>query len=735
MYSSQIVLFKPKKRLKFVPGHKFGRLFFRFVVFLLPLIIVAPTATATATATTAFFSPLNELGMIPVLEYHSVGPSEDRWTRSYENFRRDLQWLYNNDYRAVSIADYVGQKIDIPAGKKPVILTFDDGRESQFAFVATSAASVDVKASDDNLDEMSASAIDPQSAIGILDEFLNTHPDFGSAAVFYVNQTFFRALPAISDDLSKAAKYLLGTGREIQNHTAHHADLSKLGPAEVEKELSWFSIFMNGLGVPVEELSIAYPFGGVPKKDALDILKKYAKIGFLVGADPGRMPYDNKFDAYHIPRIQAIDEEWRRWFRRAPGATEKQNQAEIFTSFVSDGDSDTLTILNEKDLKKEALRSGLKIKFFEPLPYEACNDPSAEIFIQYKKNRLSERLKSGLRLRAFSEDISRIFSQWLRHDVIFPSPRGIYFTSSTAAGRQGKVLAEKLRKSGGNMVIFDVKETPGFLSYLSARDGKDRKAQIPDLPAYISSLKQQGIYVVARIVAFKDQLMTGLNPSWAVQNAGGGVWRDDRGVPWLDPSDPDAQDYIIGLAREVAAAGVDEIQYDYVRFPTEGNLATMRFDHVKSEKWPVIRDFLKKSREALIPYGVALSADVFGIVGWNKGYDAKSTGQKIECIAPYLDAIYPMGYPSHFGPGFAGYTNPADKPYDFVYKTTKFFVDFARGTETAIRPWLQAFMYRVTIPYNAEYIRQQIKAAEDAGGKGFALWNAGNNYEVAWGAF
>lgn len=639
--------------------------FFTFSVFL----VAFPVSAASVQP--------NELGLFPVLEYHRVGSQEDRWTRSTENFRKDLEWLYNNNYRAVSIKDYVEQKISIPVGKKPVIFTFDDGNNSQIQLNAFGE-------------------VVPNTAIFIMDEFLKAHPDFGSSAVFYVNRNFFSASP----DRFAVLKYLEKTGREVQQHTATHADLSKISALQVEGELSWLGDVFQSAGITMHQLSIAYPFGGVPTAQNFPILQKYTKIGFLVGADPARMPYDSKFDAYRIPRIQATDDEWQRWFRRSPGATAFQKDAEVFLPFVSDG----------------------KPGIHKPLPYEACNDLEAQAFIDFKSGGFLGKLKYAF-FSGYFADFPLLFERYLRQEILFRFPHGIYFTSSTAAGETGKRLVEKLSAVSGNMIVFDVKETPGTV------------ADSTKLVATVRSLKEKGMYVVARIVVFKDQKTTSTHPSWAIQRAGGGVWRDEKGIAWLDPSNVDAQNYIIDLAKDVAATGVDEIQYDYVRFPTEGSLSTMRFQSVGKEKWPAIRDFLRRSREALMPSGVALSADIFGIVGWNKGYDAKSTGQKIECLAPYVDAIYPMGYPSHFGPGFAGYTNPADKPYDFTQKTTKFFVDFAEGTSTSIRPWLQAFTYRVTIPYNTDYIFQQMKAAKDAGGTGFALWNAGNNYEVVWGAF
>lgn len=751
----------------------------------------AKTTTPLAAASGA----ANELGRIPILEYHQVGPKEDRWTRSFDHFRGDLQWLYNNDYRAVSLYDFLDQKISLEYGKKPVIFTFDDGGYTQLNF--------------------KNGAIDPYTAIGVMDDFLKIHPDFGSSAMFYLNANPF---PLVQDK-KKALDYLLSTGRQIGNHTIGHANLAKLDATGVTRELAADDKYIRDLGFKDVRLdTLAYPFGGVPKGSAFEAQKKYVKLGLLVGAEPTFPPYSPKYDAYRVPRIQAIDDEWKRWFKRGVGETARSSLNPIFTPFVSDGNPDRVTVLSENGLSRGLLRKGIAVqvgvdsapmasssaakapvksvgilniirmgqKFItrasvepevsqemsvqlepkvipvkektpvikkptltpksvvapkgtteqrpaaEPYPYLACNDPEADAYISYKKTGVVATpppIGSSLpwvRVAAFPGSIVR----WVRETTHPNAVRGIYFTGSTAAGETGKRLSDKLIASRGNAVVFDIDEGQGALTY-----GKsDQKPLLRDLSGFVKDMNSKGIYTIARIVVFKDRIVTRSRPDLAIQSSAGGMWRDNKGAVWMDPSNPDTVQYAIDLAKEAAAMGVDEVQFDYVRFPTEGNLGAARFkyDASKKQKWEVIRDFMREARKQTIPTGVKLGADIFGIVGWQGGYDAKTTGQKIECIAPYLDVIYPMGYPSHFGPGFGGHKNPADEPYYFTWKTAQYFVNYSRGTGATIRPWLQAFMYRVTIPYNGDYIYQQMKGAFDAGGDGFILWNAGNGYDVAW---
>ncbi len=193
---------------------------------------------------------------------------------------------------------------------------------------------------------------------------------------------------------------------------------------------------------------------------------------------------------------------------------------------------------------------------------------------------------------------------------------------------------------------------------------------------------------------------------------------------------------MISVAKEAAAFGVDEVQFDYVRFPTQGNVANANysFDEKKVQHYEIIRDFLKKARLDLTPYGVKIGIDVFGVVVWNNQFDSNSTGQRIGELAPYIDVVYPMIYPSHFSEGFAGYKKPGDAPYYFIHESVKLFQNLVGDYPVEIRPWLQAFAYKVS-RYNTDYVQKQVDAAHDDGVDSFALWNAGNNYDVAWDVF
>lgn len=272
----------------------------------------APTLDAQKTLEVS----ANEWGLVPILEYHNIGPQEARWTRSYENFKKDLEWLFNNDYVLFSIDNFITGHYDIPAGKKPVILTFDDGSRMQFKY------------SDDG-------SIDPNSAVGMLDAFYQDHPSFGRAAAFYVNATPFGNKAEVAQKLS----YLTETGRSIGYHTLNHTQLKGLSPAVVgailEKQRSELKKLLPE--IPVSK-SLAYPHGGVPTGD-LKELGEWIEIGLLVGAEPAYPLHHPSATPYRLPRIQAIDSEWLRHFGRQTGATEKQEKSERFDAFVSDGNA------------------------------------------------------------------------------------------------------------------------------------------------------------------------------------------------------------------------------------------------------------------------------------------------------------------------------------------------------------------------------------------------------------
>ncbi|MEK9132428.1 MAG: putative glycoside hydrolase [Patescibacteria group bacterium] len=317
------------------------------------------------------------------------------------------------------------------------------------------------------------------------------------------------------------------------------------------------------------------------------------------------------------------------------------------------------------------------------------------------------------------------------------SLHGIYFTSQTVALPSGEALADEFKKLGGNMIVFDIQDSNGKLAYMSnspiSIEIDNRKNQIPDLAATIKKYHDKGFYMTARFVLFKNGFLARNKPEWTLKRKGANSTFVSRDGPiWLDSGNQDLINYLTEIGQEIAIAGVDEIQFDYVRFPEGGKGGYIGYSYTGENE--MTRDERLTQTVADLAYqlhylGVKVSVDVFGIVVWDN-VSWKVIGQNIAELGKYVDAIYPMPYPSHFGFGWGGHANPANEPYFFVQETTKKFVEQTVGTGVQIRPWLQGFAMRVT-NYGGWYVKEQVKALNDIGMDGWTIWNAANNYGVS----
>jgi hypothetical protein len=285
-----------------------------------------------------------------------------------------------------------------------------------------------------------------------------------------------------------------------------------------------------------------------------------------------------------------------------------------------------------------------------------------------------------------------------------------------------------------NSVVIDVKGDLGHLSYrtavpLAQTIGAQKTTTIPDIHTLIEDLHKRGIYTIARIVTFKDNMLCTAHPEFAVHQRGK-LFKDREGLTWCDPFLPEVHAYNIDLAEDAALSGFDEIQFDYVRFPDSAGVEFSQPSTDESRS-RTISGFLKEARERLVPYNVFLAADVFGYICWNK--DDTGIGQRISEVAMVLDYISPMLYPSAFLYGIPNYRNPVQHPYEIV----RFSLDRARERTKLdpirFRPWLQAFAdYSFDKrQFGEREIQEQIKAAESFGSDGWLLWNPRNVYSAA----
>ena len=324
-----------------------------------------------------------------------------------------------------------------------------------------------------------------------------------------------------------------------------------------------------------------------------------------------------------------------------------------------------------------------------------------------------------------------------------PSPvkaRGIYLTGNTVGHPRYRDLLEMVESTELNAVVIDVKNDHGFVTYPTEIEivkevGADRNVPIKDLKGVLEELHSKIIYTIARVVVFKDPYLAEQRPQWSIQKKGGGLWRDRKGVAWINPYERNVWEYNIAIAREAALLGFHEIQFDYIRFPENAHIVEREayFPEEELSKEKIIAEFLSYAREQLKDYNVYLSADVFGVIATSWG-DSDRIGQTWEEMSPLLDYICPMVYPSHYGPGYFGFSVPDAHPGETVEHALR---DALKRNATLpepaiIRPWLQSFTAS-WVPGNISYgpaeIRRQIEAAQRLGIDEFLLWNANNRYQ------
>lgn len=351
-------------------------------------------------------------------------------------------------------------------------------------------------------------------------------------------------------------------------------------------------------------------------------------------------------------------------------------------------------------------------------------------------------------------------------DVIYlpklPDPpneiNAVYMTSWSAASSKSIDYVERLvRDTEINAVVINVKDYSGYVAYDSAipevAQYGAKQIIIPDIAALVARLHSEGIYVIARIVVFQDPVLAVARPELAIHRASlrttsseaytiDTLWFDRKGSAWIDPAAEGAWQYIASIVREVDILGFDEINFDYIRFPSDGDVLDTKYpvwdEIVPAHK--ILSAFFSFLREEFPQ--TRLSIDVFGII--TARTQDEGIGQLLEDVYRYFDFVSPMVYPSHYAPGFLNFANPAEHPYEIVYDsmyrarerlvaletiTTASSTATSTPVRAAIRPWLQDFDLGAI--YDTEKVRQQIEATRDALGDrfvGYMLWSPTNIY-------
>ncbi len=315
--------------------------------------------------------------------------------------------------------------------------------------------------------------------------------------------------------------------------------------------------------------------------------------------------------------------------------------------------------------------------------------------------------------------------------------RGIFITGPYAGIKWVESL-DKLAERGLNAVVLDAKDYEGYVNYptkvkVAVETEAMRHAHIPDLARAIRFAHWRGIRIILRIPCFHDP--------WADKHA-----KDARlslrfaptgkpmHVDWLDPTNTEAQDYAIDLAKEGIEAGADEIQLDYVRFPVHLSSKVAVLPN-KEDRSPIIRDFVKRVHAVTSASGVALSLDFFGVASTGDINDILYLGQHIPTVAPEADAISLMSYPSHYNKGYMGFAEPGEHPEVVgIGNTAAMKLIKPTGAATIFRTWLQAFPLRSS-NYGPGYVLAEAKSAESTGGVGWLMWSPACEYSAVWGAF
>lgn len=322
--------------------------------------------------------------------------------------------------------------------------------------------------------------------------------------------------------------------------------------------------------------------------------------------------------------------------------------------------------------------------------------------------------------------------------------KGIYVSGPVAGTKKMDDLIQLVEETELNAMVIDIKNDEGRVTY---RMQSERVLEIdsgiryiPDIEELVKKCKEKNIYLIGRIVAFKDPYLAEKKPELSLKTQEGEIFRDKKGLAWVNPYQKEVWDYLVEIGTEAATAGFDEIQFDYIRFSTDLKADQLDFGEqaLEKDKIEIITEFTQYAYETLAPLGVYVSADVYGTVIDNKG-DQKIVGQDYQQMAKYLDYISPMIYPSHYGLGSYGIAVPDAKPYDTILAALKASQTALGGqpkTEeqhcAKVRPWLQSFTAGWVsghINYGPKAIRAQIDAVYDAGYEEWILWNAAVNYQ------
>ncbi len=305
------------------------------------------------------------------------------------------------------------------------------------------------------------------------------------------------------------------------------------------------------------------------------------------------------------------------------------------------------------------------------------------------------------------------------------------FLTQTSVGREEffTKIADHIAASEQTPgIIFDVKGPHVYFATTSPLAETLQRIDVAyDLPKVLAALKERGIYTMARFIALKDPGLAVAAPETQIRNPKTGV---SMGTTWIDGGNQTTIDYSMEVLKDLVESGIDEVNFDYIRFPTEYSLAQVGM--TKDEKIEKVEAFLKAARQVVNENGgkTKLGISTYAIIGWDYDINVEHLGQDVVRFAPLVDIISPMAYPDSFSqdayyiPG----VHPRSRMYYLVYRTMTGYREDLGSEAWKLRPWIQG--YFVT----RQDMQDQIDAVFDSGACGFTVWNASNNYEPTFAA-
>jgi hypothetical protein len=367
-----------------------------------------------------------------------------------------------------------------------------------------------------------------------------------------------------------------------------------------------------------------------------------------------------------------------------------------------------------------------------PLFYD--NGVEYNITKEEEKDKTANLVKSeGEKVSVEEKKINELIP--VTHIKTPESVKALYMSGWVAGSKDFRdSLVKIIDETELNAVVIDIKDSTGRVSFSTddplIKEIGSSENRIKDIRALTSLLHSKNIYIIGRVSVFQDPYLTKIKPEWAVKKSSdGGVWKDRKGLSFLDPTNKNVHEYILAIAKNSYKEGFDEINFDYIRYTSDGNMKDINYNLAPGKtRADNMESFFKYlSTEIKKDENIPISGDLFGLT--TEAKDDMGIGQVWEKAVPYFDFVCPMVYPSHYPSGHAGYKNPSLYPYEVINRALISAVTRTKAINQdilKIRPWLQDFDMGAT--YTKELVKAQMKATYDNDLTSWMLWDPSNKY-------